>query len=223
MNTIMIKPLTNRQQMVLEFVWQYSNQRGFPPTLREIGEGTGLSNISAVRGHIAALEKKGYVTKEADKARSIRVIYTPSVFSKMKRQLHEVVSTDKGVLHKIVYGLVLAARKRRNHFTGERMQWIDEALERRAVEHGWTWIRKQINPDHLVLVVEVWPNHSPELVVSRIRQAGNAVRLRHLTHFRGKSLWAAGYAATTNLESLDDMAQQFLRNIEREQGRGNTS
>jgi REP element-mobilizing transposase RayT len=218
MSTIKMKPLTNKQRTVLEFVGQYSHRRGFPPTLREIGEGTGLSNISAVRGHITALEKKGYLTKEADKARSIRVVYAPSVFSKIKRQLHGFASTDKGVLHKVVYGIGLVTRKRRNHCVGERLQWIDEALERRAVEHGWTFLRKQIKPNHIILVVEVWPNHSPELVVSRIRQAGNAVRLRHLTHFPGKSLWAKGYAATTNLENLDDMVQQLLENTTKEQG-----
>ncbi|MDD1776655.1 MAG: transposase [Candidatus Helarchaeota archaeon] len=212
-----MKPLTNKQRTVLEFVGQYSRNRGFPPTLREIGEGTGLSNISAVRGHIIALEKKGYITKEAEKARSIRVVHTPSVFSKIKRQLHEFISTDKGVLHKIVYGVALVTRKRRHHFVGEQLRWIDEALEQRVVEHGWTFLRKQIKPDHIILVVEVWPNHSPELVVSRIRQAGNAVRLRHLMHFPGKSLWAKGFAATTNLESLDDMVQQLLENAEREQ------
>ena len=96
-----MKLLTNRQRTVLEFVGQYSQTRGFPPTLREIGDGMGLSNISAVRGHISALEKKGYITKEADKARSIRVIYAPSVFSKIKRQLHEFASTDRGVLHNV--------------------------------------------------------------------------------------------------------------------------
>ena len=56
-----MRPLTNRQSALLEFVVEYSSRRGFPPTLREIGNGTGLSNISAVRGHVMALEKKGYI------------------------------------------------------------------------------------------------------------------------------------------------------------------
>ena len=211
-----MKPLTNKQRTVLEFLGEYSQKKGFPPTLREIGEGTDVSNISAVRGHITALEKKGYITKEADKARSIRVIYTPSVLSKIKQRLHEFVCTDKGVLHKIVYGVALVTRKRRDHFVGEKLQWIDDALEQRAIEHGWKFLRKQINSNHIILVIEVWPNHSPEQVVSRIRQAGNAVRLRHLMHFPGKSLWANGYVATTNLENLDDMLQQLLENTENE-------
>ena len=205
-----MKPLTSRQSAILEFVVKYSDRKGFPPTLREIGEGNGLSNISAVRGHIAALEKKGYITKDADKARSIRIVHSPSALSRLKRQLHEFARTDKGVLHKIIYGVALATRKHRDYFVGERKRWLDKALKRRAVEHGWIFLRKQIDPDHIVLVVEVWPNHSPELVVSRIRQSGNMIRLRHLKHFPGKSLWAKGYVATTNLESLDEMVSQLL-------------
>ena len=100
-----MKPLTNRQSSVLEFVAKYSYRRGFPPTLREIGDGTGLSNVSAVRGHIMALEKKGYITKDPDKARSIRIVHSPSALSKLKRQLHEFARTDEGVLHKIIYGV----------------------------------------------------------------------------------------------------------------------
>ncbi|MBN2270024.1 MAG: transposase [Sedimentisphaerales bacterium] len=206
-----MKPLTNRQATVLEFVADYRNNRGFPPTLREIGEATGLPNISAVRGHIQALIKKGYITKDADKARSICIVRAPSAFSKLKRQLHEFVRTDEGVFHKIVYGVALAARKRRTHFAGRKGQWLDEALEKRAVEHGWTFLRKEIHPDHIVLVLEVWPNHSPELVVSRIRQSGNRIRLRHAMHFPGGSLWAKGYVATTNLESLDEMVCQLVQ------------
>ena len=211
-----MKPLTNRQSTVLEFVADYSDKRGFPPTLREIGDAIGLPNVSAVRGHIQALVNKGYITKDADKARSISIVHAPSAFSKFKRQLHEFVHTDQGVLHKVVYGVALAARKRRRHFLGKGREWLDEALEQRAVEHGWKFLRKQIEPDHIILVVEVWPNHSPDLVVSRIRQSGNRIRLRHAMHFPGRWLWAEGYVATTNLESLGDMAEQLLHDTPQE-------
>ena len=211
-----MKPLTNKQRTILEFIGEYLHRKGFPPTLREIGLGTEIFNISAVRGHISALERKGYITKEADKARSIRVVYGPSVLSKIKRQLHDFACTDKGVIHKIVYGLVLATRKKREHFVEERIPWIDEALEKEAIDHGWKLIRKQINPDHIIVVVQVWANHSPEQVVSRIRQAGNVVRLKHLKHFPGKSLWARGYVATTELENLEEMTKQLLENAPKE-------
>jgi REP element-mobilizing transposase RayT len=206
-----MRALTSRQSALLEFVVEFLSEKGFPPTLREIGDGTGLANISAVRGHMLALEKKGYITKDPEKARSIRILRVPSTFSRLKRQLHEFARTDEGVLHKIVYGVALATRNGREQFLGERKRWISEALEQRAIEHGWKFLRKQIQPDHIVLVVDIWPNHSPELVVSRIRQTGNRVCSRHAKHFDGKSLWAKGYVATTDLGCLDDMVSQLLQ------------
>ena len=135
-----MRPLTNRQSALLEFVVGYLRERGFPPTLREIGDGTGLANISAVRGHMMALEKKGYITKDPDKARSIRILCVPSTFSKLKRQLHEFAHTDEGVLHKIIYGVALATRYCREQFLGEPKRWISEALDQRAIEHGWKYV-----------------------------------------------------------------------------------
>ena len=63
------KPLTGQQQTVLTFVTGFVEEHGFPPTLREIGDAIGLVNVNAVRGHLAALEKKGYITKEEYQAR----------------------------------------------------------------------------------------------------------------------------------------------------------
>ncbi len=101
MSTIDMKPLTHRQRTVLDFVGEYPRRQGFPPSLWEIGEGIGLPNMSAVRGHVTALLKKGYTTKEDDKARSIRIAHSPSMFSKIKRRLHGFARTDQGVLHEV--------------------------------------------------------------------------------------------------------------------------
>jgi REP element-mobilizing transposase RayT len=205
-----VKQLTEKQRTVLDFVGRYARQHGFPPTLREIGQALGLPNISAVRGHLEALEKKGYITKDPDKARSIRVVRAPSVLSWFKRKLHEFARTDEGVLHRVVYGLALATRGRRACFAGRRRAWMNEALQRRAVEHGWTLLDTRIEPDHVVLVVEVWPNHSPELVAARVRQVGSAVRRRHPNDFPQGRLWATGYAVATDLGRLDEIVAQFL-------------
>ena len=51
--------LTERQRKVLDFVQGYVDGHGFPPTLREIGDAVGIASLNAVRGHLAALEKKG--------------------------------------------------------------------------------------------------------------------------------------------------------------------
>jgi REP element-mobilizing transposase RayT len=214
--THIMKPLTLKQKTVLDFIKQYCNERGFPPTLREIGEGTGLLNISAVCGHISAIQKKGYIQREVDKARSIRVLTAPSAFSRLKRQLHEFAGTDEGVLQHVVYGVVMATRKKRPHFAGSHKDWINDTLEKKAAEHGWVFLQKQIKPDHIILAVKVWPNHSPQSVVSRIKQAGDSARLLHLREFPGKSLWAKQYAVTTEPDNLEDIATMLLESVSAE-------
>jgi len=72
-----MRPLTPRQQAILDFVSQFSRERGFAPSLREIGQAVGLANTSAVRGHVAALERKGVLRKEPDQPRSISVVTSP--------------------------------------------------------------------------------------------------------------------------------------------------
>lgn len=208
-----MRPLTAKQQQILNFVSRHCRERGFPPTLREIGEAVGPANVSAVRGHLAALEKKGFIAKDPDKARSIRVVRSPSVLSAIKRKLHQFAQTDQNVLHRVAYGIVLVTRKRRKHFAAERRQWIQAALNKQAVERGWTLLHKRIEPDHLVFIAEVWPTHSPHAVAHRVRHACNAVRRRHLKDFPGRRLWAPGFAVTTDLGRLDEIAERFLNEV----------
>lgn len=213
-----MKPLTAKQKTVYDFIQQYCAEQGFPPTLREISAGTGVLNISAVCGHLSAIQKKGYIDRQADKARSIRIVTHPSVLSKLKRQFHEWVHTDDGVIQNVIYGLVLVTRKKRPHFAGLHEKWIDDILVKQAIEHGWEFLQKQIRPDHIILIVKVWPNHSPQLVVSRIKQTGDSARLLHLKEFPGKSLWAKQYAVTTEPENLEDIAKMLLESISTNSG-----
>ncbi|MCY2932447.1 MAG: transposase [Planctomycetota bacterium] len=204
-----MRPLTPRQQAVLEFVGAFSRDRGFAPSLREIGQAVGLTNVSAVRGHVAALEKKGFVRKQPDQPRSISVVHAPSLLSRIKRTLHQCARTDEGVLHHVQYGLVLASQGLAPRFAPDAKADVEKALERLAKEHGWRFVRKQIHPDHLVLVVQVWPNHSPALAAARVRAAGEKA-LRRRGQPADRRAWARGYVATTDLDQLDDMAEHFL-------------
>ena len=61
--------LTQRQQMVLDFIRQSITDRGYPPTLREIGARMGIRSTNGVNDHLRALERKGYLTREDMKSR----------------------------------------------------------------------------------------------------------------------------------------------------------
>ena len=66
--------LTDRQKAVLDFISRSIEKRGYPPTLREIGEHMGIRSTNGVNDHLKALEKKGYLEREDLKSRALRPI-----------------------------------------------------------------------------------------------------------------------------------------------------
>jgi len=64
--------LTDRQREILEFITQSIRERGYPPTLREIGVHFGIKSTNGVNDHLRALEKKGYLEREDLKSRALR-------------------------------------------------------------------------------------------------------------------------------------------------------
>jgi repressor LexA len=66
--------LTKRQQEILDYIRQEVHRRGFPPSVREIGEAVGLSSSSTVHSHLAAIEAKGFIKRDPSKPRALEVL-----------------------------------------------------------------------------------------------------------------------------------------------------
>ncbi len=66
--------LTDRQREILEFITQSIRERGYPPTLREIGVQFGIRSTNGVNDHLRALEKKGHLLREDLKSRALRPV-----------------------------------------------------------------------------------------------------------------------------------------------------
>jgi repressor LexA len=66
--------LTTRQRRVLEVIRNSVDRRGYPPSLREIGEAVGLTSPSSVSHQLSALERKGYLRKDPNRPRAIEVV-----------------------------------------------------------------------------------------------------------------------------------------------------
>ncbi|MGY3716614.1 transcriptional repressor LexA [Sutcliffiella cohnii] len=66
--------LSKRQEDILNFIKQEVQAKGYPPSVREIGEAVGLASSSTVHGHLARLESKGYIRRDPTKPRAIEVI-----------------------------------------------------------------------------------------------------------------------------------------------------
>ena len=69
--------LTSRQQEVLEGIHQIISEKGYPPTVRDIGQRLGLRSSCTVQRHLEALERKGYIKRDRTKARSVEIIHAP--------------------------------------------------------------------------------------------------------------------------------------------------
>ena len=65
--------LTARQRRVLDVIRQAVERRGYPPSMREIGEAVGLTSSSSVSHQLAMLEKKGYLRRDPNRPRAIEV------------------------------------------------------------------------------------------------------------------------------------------------------
>ncbi len=62
---------TDRQQRILEVIREFTHERGYPPSVREIGERVGLSSSSTVQSHLKTLEKRGLLRRDPTKPRAL--------------------------------------------------------------------------------------------------------------------------------------------------------
>ncbi|WP_080874563.1 transcriptional repressor LexA [Oceanobacillus timonensis] len=67
--------LSKRQQMIFNFIKEEVEQKGYPPSVREIAVAVGLASSSTVHGHLERLENKGFIRRDPTKPRAIEVIY----------------------------------------------------------------------------------------------------------------------------------------------------
>jgi repressor LexA len=73
-----LAPLTTRQREVLDFIGRTVDDRGYPPSVREICTAVGLNSPSTVHSHLETLQRLGYLRKDPTKPRAIEVRYDPS-------------------------------------------------------------------------------------------------------------------------------------------------
>ena len=66
--------LTERQQQIWDYLVEYVDGHGYPPTVREIGEHVGLASPSTVHAHLANLERAGLLRRDPTKPRALELI-----------------------------------------------------------------------------------------------------------------------------------------------------
>ena len=96
--------LTDRRRQILEFIDSQLRDRGYPPSVREIGEAVGLTSSSTVHAHLNALQDAGYIQRDPTKPRAIEVHWEQSSGATLERRptrhvpLVGMVAAGTGVL-----------------------------------------------------------------------------------------------------------------------------
>ncbi len=78
--------LTGKRREILDFIADQLRERGFPPSVREIGEAVGLTSSSTVHAHLATLQRQGYLQRDPTKPRALEVRYDPASGAAMARR-----------------------------------------------------------------------------------------------------------------------------------------
>lgn len=78
--------LTARQRQILECIDQSMRDRGYPPSVREIGEVVGLGSPSTVHSHLSTLQRLGFLRRDPSKPRAIEVLFDPQSGAAVERR-----------------------------------------------------------------------------------------------------------------------------------------
>ena len=97
--------LSERHKKILEYLDEYQRKFGFPPSIREIGDKTGISSTSVVNYYLAQLEVQGYIEREKNISRGIRLVKD---FSGLKHAVQAVATAIDDMLHVPVIGRIAA-------------------------------------------------------------------------------------------------------------------
>ena len=146
--------LTRKQSKILDFLRDFVEDRGFAPTLEEIGRAFGISTVTA-HEHVRALESKGVIRTERNRARSIEIV-TPST------------SSGIAVQGRIAAGLPIEAVSHPEPFAVDSLFPTDRDCYLLEVK-GHSMIEDHIQDGDLVVVERRDQAHAGEIVVALIR------------------------------------------------------
>ncbi|WP_323099807.1 transcriptional repressor LexA [Intrasporangium sp. YIM S08009] len=179
--------LTMRQRRVLEVIRNSVDRRGYPPSMREIGEAVGLASPSSVSHQLAALERKGYLRRDPNRPRALEVV-SPDAADEPTRRGRSAgsgrhdVETDAGdtrpeasyvpVLGKIAAGVPITAEQvvedvfpLPRQVVGEGQLFLlkvqgDSMVDAAICDGDWVVVRQQPNAENGDIVAAMLDNEA---------------------------------------------------------------
>ena len=176
----MTRGLTDKQERILNYIVEYVEDQGYPPSIREIGTEFRISSLRGVTVHLDALERKGYI-KRANTSRSITVIgRTGATSPKRNVTFLPIVGTIAAgtpiTANENVEGLVPVPHEMVHNVQGAFVLRVqgDSMIDDHIMPRDYVVIKPQANADHGDLVAVLLGD---EATVKRIHFADGRVRL----------------------------------------------
>lgn len=98
--------LNKREKAILKYIEKQIKANSYPPSVREIGKAVGLSSTATVHGYLAKLEEKGYIKKESQKGRTLRLL--KGIIKEEKKEEPKQVYTSREMVDVPVIGKITA-------------------------------------------------------------------------------------------------------------------
>ncbi|MCQ6276284.1 transcriptional repressor LexA [Bacillus sp. V3B] len=176
--------ISKRQQDILDFIKNEVRQKGYPPSVREIGQAVGLASSSTVHGHLARLESKGLIRRDPTKPRAIEILDLDQNSHIPKNKVINVP-----VVGKVTAGLPITAIENVEEFfpLPERLAPADEQLfmlevmgesmiEAGILDGDYVIVRQQNTANNADIVVAMTEDH--EATVKRFFKEADFFRLQ---------------------------------------------
>ena len=100
--------LNRREKAILKFIEKQVKLNGYPPSVREIGKAVDLKSTATVHGYLASLEKKGYIKKESQKGRTLKLLKGGLEENPNQEKIEKEVYTSKEMVEVPVIGKITA-------------------------------------------------------------------------------------------------------------------
>ena len=184
----MVEGLTPRQRETLLYIAEAVSERGYPPSVREIGEALGLASPSTVHSHLQQLVKKGYLRIDPTKPRAIELLYDPETGLAAERRPVRSVP----LLGRIAAGTPIMAQENVEDVYPMPADLVGDGNVFMLEVHGESMIEAGINDGDFVIIRQQPTAHSgeivaammpsdysdtPEATVKTIRHKGSAIML----------------------------------------------
>ena len=164
--------LNKREKAILKFIEKQINLNGYPPSVREIGKAVDLKSTATVHGYIASLEQKGYIKKESQKGRTLKLLKGGAIEGQESTFDKEVYSSkemvDVPVIGKITAGEPILAVENVTDTFPIPLDFVGTGESFMLTVRGESMIEAGILDGDYILVRKQNTAHNGEIVVALI-------------------------------------------------------